>query len=209
MKKIRIAVAEDHLSTMLAIQTLLSACQDIEVVLKAVNGKDLIKQLESTPADIILMDLSMPLMNGIAATKIVRTKYPQIKIIANTFFDQEKNIIEMNRLGVKSFVSKGDGTELMRAIETVSQGGVYFPDEIAKVIQQNLKNDEPSQSIDLSGTEKFVLRAVVDGLTSKEIAKGINKSHRTVDDYRESLFKKFQVDNKEQLIAKAVRLGIA
>ena len=89
----------------------------------------------------------------------------------------------------------------------VHQGGFYLPNEIANTLQQFLCKNEPTEIIELSDTEKILLEAVSKGWTSKQIAKVINKSPRTVDEYRDALCIKFNVENSQQLIAKAVRLG--
>ncbi len=207
MNKIKLAIAEDHELSRNSLITVLENEKSLDISLVAKNGKDLIDQLEIKQPEIILMDINMPVMNGMEATKIIREKYPFVKIIAYTFFDQEKYIIEMSKLGVRSFVAKGSIKELLKAIEVVSLGGVYFPDEIANAIQEFLKKGEQKVKIDLSNTEKILLEGIAKGWTSKVIAKVINKSPRTIDEYREGLYRKFSVENKEQLIAKAVRLG--
>ena len=207
MTKIKIAIAEDHELSRNSLVNLLEKEADLEIVLTAINGQDLLNQLETKLPDIILMDINMPTMNGIEASKIIRKKYSLIKIIAYTFFDQEKHIIEMNKVGVRSFVAKGSVTELLKAIQMVHQGGFYLPNEIANTLQQFLCKNEPTEIIELSDTEKILLEAVSKGWTSKQIAKVINKSPRTVDEYRDALCIKFNVENSQQLIAKAVRLG--
>jgi len=208
MSKIKVAIVADHELSRNSLVDFLKKEADIEIDLIAVNGQDIINQLyEQGQPDIILMDINMPIMNGIVASKIIHEKYPLIKIIAYTFFDQEKNIIEMNKVGVKSFVVKGSVNELLKAIQTVHQGGFYLPDEIAKAMQLFLNKSEPKEIIELSGIEKILLEAISKGWTSNQITKVINKSPRTIDEYRASLYKTFNVENKEQLIAKAVRLG--
>lgn len=207
MTKIKIAIAEDHELSRNSLVNLLEKEADLEIVLTAINGQDLLNQLETKLPDIILMDINMPTMNGIEASKIIRKKYSLIKIIAYTFFDQEKHIIEMNKVGVRSFVAKGSVTELLKAIQVVHQGGFYLPNEIANTLQQFLCKNEPTEIIELSDTEKILLEAVSKGWTSKQIAKVINKSPRTIDEHREALYKKFNVENRQQLIVKAVRLG--
>jgi DNA-binding NarL/FixJ family response regulator len=123
-------------------------------------------------------------------------------------YDHEQNIIDMNKAGVRSFVVKGQLKELLTAIRTVHNGGFYLPAEIAKVLQEFLnKKSEPKEAVELSNTEKILLEAISKGWTSNQITKVINKSPRTIDEYRADLYKKFNVENKEQLIAKAVRLG--
>jgi DNA-binding NarL/FixJ family response regulator len=208
MSKIKVAIVDDHEDSRNSLIILLKSEENIEIAQIAINGQDIINQLEPTQPDIILMDISMPIMNGIVASKIIREKYPAIKIIAYTFFDQEKNIVEMNKVGVRSFVAKGSPDELLKAIQVVHNGGYYLPDEIANSMQLFLSKSEPKEIIELTSTEKIMLEAISKGWTSKQIAKVINKSPRTIDKYRQEIYSKFEVESKEQLVAKAVRIGL-
>jgi DNA-binding NarL/FixJ family response regulator len=123
-------------------------------------------------------------------------------------YDNEQNIIEMNKAGVRSFVVKGNLNELLTAIQTVHKGGFYLPDEIANVLQKFLNKSEPKEVIELTDSEKMMLEAISKGWTSKQIARVIHKSPRTIDKYRQEIYSKFGVESKEQLVVKAVRVGL-
>lgn len=208
MNCIKVAIADDHEKVADSLRFVLSNDKAFEVVLIAKHGKDLLDQLESTKPDIVIMDISMPVMDGIEASKIIQKKYPFTKIIAYSFFDNEKNIIEMNKAGVKSFVGKGSPvSEIFKAIRIVHGGGVYFPDDIADVLQKFLAKSEEGETILLSDTEKLLLEALSKGWTSKQIAEVIHKSPRTIDEYRIALYEKFGVESKEELLVKASKLG--
>jgi len=126
---IKIAIADDHKIFRRSTLLLLAQYENIEVIAEANNGEELLIQLQSETPDIILMDIRMPRMNGFEATRMVREKYPRIKIIVFTTFDLEDNIVEMNKLGVKSFINKEKCEDLGRVIKIVHEGGVYFPDK--------------------------------------------------------------------------------
>ena len=183
----------------------------IKVIAEANDGEELLSQLQLGLPDIILMDLRMPRMDGFEATKIVRGKYPGIKVIVFTTFDIESNIVELSRLGIKSFLSKESCEELARVIKIVYEGGVYFPDKVAEVLQKHLANStsiNQSSPVQLTESEKILLMAICKGWSSAQIASVLHKSPRTVDEYRENLYSKFGVDCKEELIVHAVKYNL-
>jgi DNA-binding NarL/FixJ family response regulator len=204
---IKLGIVDDHNQFRKALKRLIHTEKDIEVILEADNGQDLIEKLQDVQPDIVLMDIRMPLMNGTEASLILREKYPAIKIIAFSQYDQEENIIEMNIHGVKSFIGKEDHyEELFKAIRIVHSGGVYMTDRSASIIQKYLSrnvNAEHSRVSlpEISESERKLVKDIVKGLSSTEIAKTIGKSPRTVEDMREKIYRKFNVENKEQLIA--------
>lgn len=171
------------------------------------NGQEMVNALDNQMPDIVLMDIRMPVMNGIEATKIIIHKYPNLKIIAFTEFDFEHNVVEMNKAGVKSFVAKSQAAELVRAIEIVSDGGVYFPDEVAEILQRYLNKTMPLPEgimVTLNEFERQLLFAIAKGKSSTQIGHQLSRSARTIEDYRQKLYLKFGVKNKEELIVKAV-----
>lgn len=124
MTKIKLAIADDSEKFRKAIIRLIHFEHDLEVILEAENGVDLITQLETGSPDVILMDIRMPVMDGIVATDKIKQLYPHLKIIAYSQYDQEENIIKMNIHGVKSFIGKEDEPEeLLKAIRIVHDGG--------------------------------------------------------------------------------------
>ena len=210
MNEVKIAIAEDHGAFRRTIVKLLKEVGDLQVVIEARDGIDLLNKLQLNIPDIILMDIRMPEMDGLETTRVVRDKYPQIKIIALTQFNENTNIIEMSRMGVKSFISKELSDQLLKAIKIVHSGGVYYPDEIGAILQQSLTYSlSGSDQIKLlNDVEKIVIKSTCEGLSSTDIGKILHRSHRTIEDYRERLYKKFNVNNKEQLIVKAVKYDL-
>jgi DNA-binding NarL/FixJ family response regulator len=204
---IKLGIAEDHNQFRKALKRLIHTEKDIEVILEADNGHDLIEKLRDVQPDIVLMDIRMPIMNGIEASLILKERYPAIKVIAFSQYDQENNIIEMNINGVKSFIGKEDHyEELFKSIRIVYSGGVYMTDRSAAIVQKHLSknaNVEHSQISlpEISESERRLIKDIVNGLSSTEIAKTIGKSPRTVEDMREKIYRKFNIVNKEQLIA--------
>jgi CheY-like chemotaxis protein len=131
MPTIKVALADDNEHFREAVRVLLEREPTMEIVLEAKNGKQLIDQLPLHMPDIVLMDIQMPVMDGIEATQHLMATYPHLKIIALSMFDNELNIIKMSALGIKSFIGKDDATVLPKAITIVHEGGVYLPNEVA------------------------------------------------------------------------------
>jgi DNA-binding NarL/FixJ family response regulator len=212
MTKIKIAIADDNKQFKKAVKALFKTEQDIEIIIDADNGVHLLEQLKTEQPDVILMDIRMPKMNGIEASKKVLELYPKIKIITFSQYDYESNIVQMYIIGVKSFIGKEDRPEeLLKAIHTVYTSGSYMTDMAAEIIQQNLAyKAKESNNIHLleSEQEKEFVKMIVKGLSSGEIGTKINKSPRTVDKMRERLYHRFGINCKEQLIALAVKWNL-
>lgn len=177
---------------------------DLDVIIEAENGADLLEQLEIKTPDIVLMDIRMPVMNGVEATDEISEHYHHIKVIAYSQYDLESNIIEMYAHGVKSFVGKEDEPEeLFKVIRLVHDGGAYLTSRSARIVQNYLKNVPVKQECPhgLTELEKKIIKGVFNGLTSTElVTQIIHKSHRTVEKYIAGIYKKLSVSNKVQLI---------
>jgi DNA-binding NarL/FixJ family response regulator len=211
MDKIKLAVVDDSELMRKSLMTILLTERDFECVLIAENGADLLEKLKTCSPDIILMDIRMPVMDGITATDHVRDLYPRIRIIAFSQYDYESNIVKMYVHGARSFLGKGDSPEeLIRAIRIVNQGGAYMTDKSIEIIQKNLKLlNSDLNNVALSDDDKLIIDMILEGKTSKQIGAQLNKSHRTIEDTRQKLYDKLGVKNKLELVTLAshLRLG--
>lgn len=206
MTKIKIAIVDDNKQFRKAIKALFKTERDLEIMLEADNGINLLEQLEKEQPEIILMDIRMPKMDGIEASKKVKELYPKIKIITFSQYDYESNIIQMYIIGVKCFIGKSDSPdELIKAIRTVHTSGSYMTDLSSEIIQRHLAYQaKESNNIHLlDEQEKVLVKMIIKGLSSVEIASKINRSPRTVDKMRERLYYKFAITCKEELITLA------
>jgi two-component system, NarL family, response regulator DegU len=205
MGKITLGIADDHAHARKSFVKFIRSCyaQEIEVILEATNGSDLLTRLQFCQPEIILMDIQMPVMGGMEATLRVRDLYPTIKVIAFTQFDSENNIIEMNQLGVKSFLDKSVGLdEIIKAIRIVKDKGMYLPESVEKIWGNYLARLAKTRGdVKLDDNEREMLTMICQGMSSAEIGNAMHKSPRTIDEHRSNLCKKFGVANKEQLIA--------
>lgn len=208
MIKIKVGLAEDNARFRKAFLRLMKPDPDLDFIIEAENGADLLVQLESMTPDIILLDIRMPVMDGFEAAKIIHKTYPQIKIVAFTQFDLEENIIEMSKIGVKSFVGKNQMEEVPRILKIVHEGGVYYPDKVAEIISTYLKRNSSFSSkcpVSLTELDVTILQGICKGFSSTQIGDLTNKSPRTVEKYRNELYQKFKVNNLQQLIVEASR----
>ena len=214
MSKIKIAIADDYKIYRDGLKVGLSADDEMEVIMEADNGDDLIKSLESTAPDVILMDLKMPIMDGMEATKLVRKKYPSIKVLVVTMYEDDKFIIHMMENGANGYLLKNaEPDEIKRSIHAVYENGYYFNDLVNKALLKKLvlrNNLKPSfnQNIELTERELQVLKLICEEKTAAEIGKEIFLSPRSVEGIRQRLIEKVGVRNTAGLVMFAIKNGI-
>ncbi len=208
MKKIKIALVDDHALFRNGLKILLDSNPDMKVVLEATNGKDFIENIESHLPDVVLMDISMPVMDGIEATELVNGKYPEVKVIALSMFGEEEYYYKMINAGVKGFLLKNSEiNEVIEAIKQVQLGNSYFSQELLYNVIKNFKpHKEPvDEAAALSKRELQVLEEICKGLSNQEIADNLFISKRTVDKHRANLLSKTNSKNTANLIMYAIK----
>jgi DNA-binding NarL/FixJ family response regulator len=207
MKKIQIIIADDHQLFRNGLKILLSSFPEFEVTGEASNGEDFLKLLKTTPADIALMDINMPEMDGIEATRRGLKICPSISIIALSMYGEEEYYYKMVDSGAKGFLLKdSDIAEVREAILTVIKGGSYFSQELLYHVIQKIKHRElQSKTANLSKREKEVLHKICEGLSNQEIADTLFISKRTVDKHRANLLGKTNSKNTASLILFAIK----
>jgi len=207
MEKIRIIIADDHQLFRNGLKILLNSFPDFEVTGEASNGAEFLKLLNTIPADIALMDINMPEMDGIEATRKGLSLCPELKIIALSMYGEEEYYYKMVDAGVKGFLLKdSDISEVKEALITVSKGGSYFSQELLYHVIQKIKHREhESKTANLSKREKEILSKICEGLSNQEIADTLFISKRTVDKHRANLLGKTNSKNTASLILFAIR----
>jgi DNA-binding NarL/FixJ family response regulator len=214
MSKIRIAIADDYKIFREGLKVGLSSDEDLEVMMEADNGEDLLKALEKEIPDVILMDLKMPIMDGMEATKEVRKKYPSIKVLVVSMYEDDKFIIHLMENGANGYLLKNtEPDEIRRSIYAVHENGYYFNDLVNKALLKKLvlkNNLKPSfnQNVELSERELEVLKMICEEKTAAEIAKEIYLSPRSVEGIRQRLIEKVGVRNSAGLVMFAVKSGL-
>ncbi|MFH1001390.1 MAG: response regulator transcription factor [Bacteroidota bacterium] len=208
MEIISVVIADDHVIFRKGLVTILNEIPTLKVVGETSNGNELLDLLKTKSVDIVLMDIKMPLMDGIEATRKVRSKYPKTQVIALTMHEEIGYFNKMIDAGAKGFLLKNTNKDqLQQAIHTVFEGDNFFADEF--VISVN--KPTPSKSINeinLSRREKEVLEYICKGLSNSEIAKTLGLSQRTIDGHRSRLFEKTGAKNAPNLVLFAVKNGL-
>lgn len=208
---IKIVIADDYKIYRDGLKVGLSADENLEVIAEADNGEELLKALESFAPDVIIMDLKMPIMDGMEATKAVRKKYPSIKVLVVTMYEDDKFIIHMMENGANGYLLKNaEPDEIRKSIYAVHENGYYFNDVVNKALLKKLvlkNNLKPSfnQNVELTERELEVLKLICEEKTATEIAKEIFLSPRSVEGIRQRLIEKVGVRNTAGLVMFAVK----
>ena len=214
MKKIKIAIADDYKIYRDGIKVGLASDKNLQVVLEADNGEDLLNGLEKADPDVIIMDLKMPIMDGMEATKEVRKRFDAIKVLVVTMYDDDKFIIHLMEMGANGYLLKNaESEEIRKSIYAVHENGYYFNDLVNKALLKKLvlkRNFKPSFNQDIEFTEREleVLKLICEEKTAAEIGKEIFLSPRSVEGIRQKLIEKVGVRNTAGLVMFALKNGI-
>jgi DNA-binding NarL/FixJ family response regulator len=209
---LRILIADDHALFRDGVRALLASLPRFEVVAEAATGEEAVtKALELQP-DVVLMDIEMPDMNGIEATRRILTARPEVGIIIVSMFEDDDSIFAAMRAGARGYILKGaDQAELMRAVEAVASGEALYNARIAARVLAFFKTtrwDLPLNAFpDLTDREREVLDFVAAGRTNAEIARRCGISEKTVRNHVTSIFSKLQVTDRAQAVARARDAG--
>jgi DNA-binding NarL/FixJ family response regulator len=209
-RKIKLAVVDDHQLFRKGIILLLNNFPGIQVAIEAEHGADLMEQLEKTTPDVILLDMKMPVMNGIEATELVKARYPDIKIIALTMYNDESMIVQLIGKGASGFLLKNQEIDtVVEAIYGVMDIGFYFNDTISKAILSGLIKEQKIhprfKSTMLSETDVEIISLICAEYTNKQIADELNMKIKTVDRYRERILTKTGAKNTAGIVMYAVK----
>lgn len=215
-KTIRIVLADDHSLVRDGIRALLEEENDLLVVAEVSNGQQAIDIVNEKNPDLLIIDIRMPIMNGIDAVEALNKQGTSTRTIILSMHDSEEYILKSVSAGANGYLLKDTGkTEFIKAIHTVYQGGKYFSGDISNVLVNNLLNDSKSpveitktskaegNPFDLTSKELQILDLVLSGLTNKEISEKLRNSKRTVETHRFNLMRKMNVKNLFDLSKKA------
>jgi DNA-binding NarL/FixJ family response regulator len=210
--KVKVLLVDDHDMFRDGVKLLLSSGQSTEVVGEARNGQEFLELYPDVKPDVVLMDISMPVMDGIEASQIASVRFPGINILALTMFGDEKYYYKLIRAGIKGFILKSSGiSELINAIKEVSEGRNYFSNELLIKLINNLyvaKSDnavEESKHDNLSKREIEVLKEIAAGFSNEEIANKLHISATTIRSHRSNLLLKTNTNNTASLIMYAIK----
>lgn len=205
--KIKVLIADDHHLFIDGIRSILNHELDISIIAEASNGLEMIKLLESgVKPDVILTDIRMPVMDGVAATRVIAKNYPEIPVLALTMFDQSVDVYEMIDAGAHGYITKEiKKEELIRAIHTVVGGKTYFSGKLPVDLSELDKIDGSDRNIELTRREIEILQLVVKGRTTLEIAQQLKVSKFTIDTHRKNIHKKLNIKTTAGLISYALK----
>lgn len=209
MEKIKIVIADDHKLVREGFVQLLTQNEKFELLAAAQDGEELLAFLKIHQPDIIILDISMPKLNGVGAITFIQEHYPQIKVIVLTMHEEVEYAFQCIKKGAKGYLLKNaEPSELYEAIYKVAFGETYYTPVIAKALITKMANNREKEEQLLSDREKEVIRCVIKGMSAKMIADTLLISSRTVEAHKVNIMKKMGVNNTAELVAKALKENI-
>jgi DNA-binding NarL/FixJ family response regulator len=214
MNRVKLFLADDHPIVRDGLRFLLNAQPDMEVVGEAADGREALHEIQDIRPDIVILDIAMPVLNGIAVAEQIQELYPEIRVIILSMHSTTEHIFRALRAGAEGYLVKETaGEEVLDAIRTVQAGGRYLSREISsKVIEDYILQRESvaeASPLDrLSAREREVLQLVAEGRSSAEIAEILSLSPKTVDTYRSRMMQKLHIDDLPSLVKFAIQHGV-
>lgn len=208
---IKLGITDDHQLFLKSLSLLINSLEDFTIVVEAMNGKDLIDKLalKKEEPDIILIDVNMPVMDGRQTAEYLSQKYPAIKLVALSMKDDDATIISMIKAGCCSYLLKDiHPEELTKALHEIYKKGYYNSDAANLNYRRLLLHQDKEKEMQLSEKEKEFLKLACSDATYKQIAATMHVSERTVDGYRENLFRKLNVQSRTGMALEAIRRNI-
>ena len=211
MKKIKVLIADDHTLVRQGIRSLLALTADIEIVGEAADGREAVEKVRQLAPDVVLMDLAMPNMGGLEATRRIRKEFPATKVVAVTQYDDSEYVIPVIEAGARGFVTKmASPLELASAIQAVYRGDSFLSPSAAAILVEEcqLKIDAEGEKDSyqlLTDRERETLKLIAEGHTAREIAEVLVVSPKTVEWYKTNLMRKLNLHNTADLIKYAIR----
>jgi len=213
MNKIKILLADDHTILRQGVRALLEAEPDIEVIEEAENGRDAVKKAMRLKPDIVIMDISMPILNGLDATRLIRKRVPTTRVIILSMHKSEEYVFQTLRAGASGYLVKDSVvSDLISAIRAVNQGFSFLSPSISKVVlNEYIKRAEQMKSDSndiLTQREREVLQLIGEGYTNKEIANILCLSIKTVKRHKENIRNKLNIHDTASLTKYAIQKGL-
>ena len=214
MAKIRVLVTDDHAMVRDGICALLALTGDIEAVGIATNGREALEMVRELTPDVVLMDIAMPIMDGVEATRRIHKEFPKVKVLALTQYDDKAYVFPVIEAGASGFISKTAAScELTAGIRSVNRGDSFLSPSVARFLvedYQQIGSKKGSQDPyeQLTNREREVLKLVAEGHTTQEIAAMLVLSPKTVERHKTNLMSKLDIHNRTELVKYALRKGI-
>ncbi len=212
MNPYRIILADDHVMLRQGIKKIIEESEDMTVVSEANDGLELLRLLKKVPADMVILDISMPNLRGIEATREIKISYPDIKVMILSMHQKKEYLYHALSAGAEGFCLKEDtDTELFTGIDTIRKGGVYLSPILSRQMTDDFieicKGEGKLPEEPLTTREREVLKLLAEGKANKEIAELLYISIRTVQHHRANLMEKLKIKNLAELVKYAIRMG--
>ncbi len=205
---IKVLLAEDQVMVRQGLKAMIETDVEITVTGEADNGKEAINLCEKQSFDAAILDIRMPIMDGIEAAKIIRSRFPLMKILMLTTFDDQEYVVEALKLGVSGYMLKNGDTELLiRSIKSALSGGLALEDQVAAKVMPVLLQKQDENSVDprLTPRERGILTCIGEGLNNKEVAERLGLSVGTVKNQTSMILEKLELRDRTQLAIYAIR----
>ena len=207
--KIRVLLADDHAILRKGVSMLVNAQSDMEVAAEAASGEDALREAQRVQPDVVVMDVSMPGMNGIEATRRLLEILPRIRVIGLSMYKDAVYVRELLRAGASGYLVKDcDDAELLLAIRAAARGEAYLSPAVTAAVLTDYRRNVTNPVDLLTSREREVLVMIAEGKTNKEIASALNLSVYTVESYRGSLMEKLNLHNTGDVVRFALRNGL-
>lgn len=204
---IRILIADDHQVLLDGFVAILEKVEDIEIVATAANGIQVLDHLKETAVDVTLLDINMPILNGVETCKKISSNYPEVKVIALSMHKKQSFIKRMIQYGAVGYILKDDpASNIIDGIRSVMEGGKYFSPRIMDLVLTNNTRQSSSPG-EITAREIEVLHLISEGLTNQEIASKLFLSHHTTESHRRNLLDKLDARNTADLVRKGLEKG--
>jgi DNA-binding NarL/FixJ family response regulator len=211
-QRIRIVLADDHVMVRQGIRQFLEEAGDVEVVAEAGDGAEAVRAVDAHQPDVAVLDIRMPGVTGVEATRQIKARFPQVRVLVLTAYDDDPYVFALLQAGADGYVLKtASGDELVRAVRTVHGGRTALSPEIAAKVVRQATSGRPEGAADqvepLTDREIEVLRLAARGLTNRAIGHELGISHRTVQGHLANIYGKMGVNSRTEAVTEALRRG--
>ena len=211
-KKLKVLIADDQTLFREGIKDLLENERIIEVVGEAADGQEAVRLAKKLKPDVILMDIKLPHLDGVAATRLIRKDCPNTNVLILSSYEDEAHVMESIQAGANGYLSKMlPAAELVNALKTFANDGVMIPQQVMGKLLQGLRqmsNGEGNSPVALTKTEIRVLVLLGSGMSNKEIAAKMDCSVKTIKNHLNAIFQKLDVSNRTEAVVKGIEMGL-
>jgi DNA-binding NarL/FixJ family response regulator len=214
MKRIGVLLVDDHTVVRQGLRALIQSEQDIEVIGEAENGRQAVTLARKTPPDVVVMDVAMPLLNGLEATRQILKSLPSTKVLVLTSYSDDECVQQLMQAGASGYLIKQTAAnDLLKAIREVQRGNAFFSPSIAKRLRDQCREaftvgQTPKKSGELTAREAEVLQLIAEGFSNKQIAGELNISIKTVEKHRQQVMNKLNIHDVAGLTRYAISKGM-